>query len=288
MKIVKNILIKCINTYATHFSFPNRGMGFFLRMLFFFDIQKELFKKKCNSGLFCFANAEDHIQKIILWQGEYEKEVYDFAKKILLKGNTVLDIGSNIGYHSIHFASLVPNGKVYCFEPNSLLKSLIKNNFQLNNLDNFKIVESAVSDKNIVSDFLISDLSNTGLSVLTNKKSHSTIEVKTVSLDYYFKDQPIHLIKIDIEGSEMLAVQGMKNILTHQKPYLVIEIIEEQLNKFNTTCSAIYEFLFEMQYQAYQKIGNKYVKITNLKTEGYSIFFIHTDHSKHFQSLLNK
>lgn len=288
MKIVKNILIKCINTYTTHFSFPKKGMGLFFKFLKKYTIQKELFKKKCNSGIFCYVNAEDHIQKIILWTGEYEKEVYDFAKKVLTNEDTVLDIGANIGYHSIHFASLVPNGKVYCFEPNALLNPLIKKNFKLNGFTNFEIENKAVSNKNEVSSFFISNSSNTGLSILTNEISQSNIEVKTIYLDDYFKTQKIHLIKIDIEGAELNALKGMKQLLQTQSPYIIIELIEEQLNKFNSTCSEVYEFLFALEYNAFLKQGNNYLKITDTKTEGYSIFFIPNNKENQFLLLLSK
>lgn len=288
MKIVKNILIKCINTYTTHFSFPKRGMGLFLKFLKKYTIQKELFKKKCNSGIFCYVNAEDHIQKIILWTGEYEKEVYDFAKKVLTNEDIVLDIGANIGYHSIHFASLVPNGKVYCFEPNALLNPLIEKNFKLNGFTNFEIENKAVSNKNEVSSFFISNSSNTGLSILTNEISQSNIEVKTIYLDDYFKTQKIHLIKIDIEGAELNALKGMKQLLQTQSPYIIIELIEEQLNKFNSTCSEVYEFLLALGYNAFLKQGNNYLKIIDTKTEGYSIFFIPNNKEKQFLLLLSK
>ena len=60
-----------------------------------------------------------------------------------------------------------------------------------------------------------------------NSNNKNSLKVPSVSLDFYFSDksiEKINLIKIDIEGSEFPALQGMKETLNKFKPYLLIEI----------------------------------------------------------------
>lgn len=274
MKIVKNILFKCINSYCSHFPFPKKGMGLFLRFLETFNLQNNLYKKKCTSGLYCNVNAIDHIQKIILWEAEYEKEVLEFADSFLKEGDNVIDIGANIGFLSIHFSQIIKFGKVYCFEPNEKLHLQLKNNFSINNLNNYTLESKAISSENTSSFLNVSNQHNTGLSSLSDFKNINTIEIETIKLDDYTLPNNVTLIKIDVEGAELNALKGMKNVLLNHKPFLIVEIVNKQLQNFNSNSKEVYSFLLHLQYSAYKKEGNKYLKITDDNTEGYSVFFI--------------
>jgi FkbM family methyltransferase len=145
-----------------------------------------------------------------------------------------LDIGTNIGLHSL--TAYYSNAKkVYSFEcnPNTLKK--LKNNFKLNNLDNerVKIFDKAVSnEENKVWDFFQIN-HNVGASYIvdthiTPDKNMKTFQVSSIVLDNVEELNSINeeiVIKMDVEGHELNALQGMTKILSNKlTKYLIIEI----------------------------------------------------------------
>ena len=157
----------------------------------------------------------------------YEENETNFVKNLIKKGDIVLDIGANIGYYTLLFAQLVGNsGKVYSFEPDPRNYQLIEKNIEINNFTNVVLVKKGVSNKSEKATFYLmkSGAHN------TLKKGHSgtidEIDIDVISLDDYFKILPIipDFIKMDIEGNELNALKGMKNILKSNKTKIMMEV----------------------------------------------------------------
>lgn len=176
-----------------------------------------------------------------------EKETLELFKKIINEGDTIIEVGGHIGYLTIFFARLIKeNGKVYVFEPGFNNLPYIKQNIK--NISNISLIEKAVSNQNGSASFFVEDLTGQNNSLLKNYDSfnknlenahvvanHQEVKVETITLDSFCRDNNLspNLIKIDIEGAELLATEGMEDVLIQHKPLIMIEITENKETIFN-------------------------------------------------------
>lgn len=175
-----------------------------------------------------FLGPEDDLGLSIY--GEFVKENFEteLVEKEIKKGDVVLDLGANIGYYTLIFAKLVGDtGKVFAFEPDPTNFALLEKNVQANGYNNVVLVQKAVSNKTGKINLYLSEshLAHTIYDLGNHQKS---IEVDTVCLDDYFKNYggKINFIKMDIEGAEGCALQGMSSLLENNNS---MEIITEFL-----------------------------------------------------------
>jgi len=144
---------------------------------------------------------------------EYETEV---VKKIIKKGDIVLDLGANIGYYTLIFAKLVGDkGKVFAFEPEPNNFNLLKKNVEVNGYQNIVLIPKAVSSKTEKHKLYIFDEDTGSHTIIETEKNQKYIEIDSVCLDDYFVkfDGKINFIKMDIEGYEGEAIKGMTSLL---------------------------------------------------------------------------
>lgn len=147
-----------------------------------------------------------------------------------VKGDmNILDVGANIGYYALLEASLVDGGKVYAFEPDSRNMKLLQENIKLNNFANkIEAYPYAVSEKNCIRKFHLAQRRNLSRIVGNNNNNKPTnlISVKCIRLDEFSNMDKIDFIRMDIEGYECMAIDGMREFLkTTKKPIkLMIEV----------------------------------------------------------------
>ena len=148
--------------------------------------------------------------------GNYEKGEVELFKKIIKEGMIVVDIGANIGYYTLIAAKLVgENGKVVAFEPEPGNYSLLVKNIEVNGYDNVIPVQKAVSNKLGTIKLFLHPTNVAAHRIYNSHDGRKSIEIETITLDEFFKAQidRIDVIKMDIEGAEIAALQGMKEIL---------------------------------------------------------------------------
>lgn len=157
------------------------------------------------------------------WQmvfGKYEKETVDFFKKNAKPNMVVLDIGAHIGYFTRLVSKFVgSDGKIYAFEPDEENFRLLKKNTA--HLKNVKAFKLAITDKKEIRDFYLSQ-SRTGNHSLIAGVVPNQIKITVIAsdLDSILKqegEKKVNFIKMDIEGGEPFAIEGMKNILAQNK-----------------------------------------------------------------------
>ncbi len=150
----------------------------------------------------------------------WEELTTEMFKKVVKEGDIVVDLGANIGYFTLLAARLVgEKGKVYAFEPEPHNYSLLCKNIEINGYDNVIATQKAVSDTSGKVKFYL-DREDTGAhSIYQLDKGERFIEIETVNLDEFFEDKkhPINVIKMDVEGAEMVAFSGMERIIRENK-----------------------------------------------------------------------
>lgn len=157
---------------------------------------------------------------------EYEPESVEIIKKHIKKTDVIIDIGANIGYYTILFARL--GKEVHAFEPEPENFKLLQKNIRVNKITNAIIVQKAVSNKNGTVNLKLNKLNTGGHHITSLTKE--TIQIETIRLDNYIKQADF--IKMDIEGAEILALNGMPNILSNPNLKLLVEYNPQALDNF--------------------------------------------------------
>jgi len=143
----------------------------------------------------------------------------ELIQQKVLPGNTVIDIGANIGYYTLQFARLVgPRGHVYAFEPDPENFRLLRQNLRINGYQNVTLVNKAVASSSGSIQLFRNPLNHGDHRTYASDPQRERVEIEAVSLDDYFAgtDTTVDLIKFDIQGAEAAAFQGMQDFLKKQ------------------------------------------------------------------------
>jgi FkbM family methyltransferase len=157
--------------------------------------------------------------------GVYEPFETELVKKEIKKGDVVLDIGANIGYYTLIFAKLVGGeGKVFAFEPDPTNFTLLKKNVEINGYKNVIMVQKALSNKTGKIKLYLSEDNKGDHRIYDSGDNRQSIEIESIRLDDCFKNYNggIDFIKMDIQGAEGGALQGMSNLLNKNKNVKIV------------------------------------------------------------------
>jgi FkbM family methyltransferase len=166
------------------------------------------------------------------WLGTYEPELQAALRQFLRPGQTVYDVGANIGYITLMMAHNVgPAGRVYAFEALPANVERIRRNIALNQLANVTVVSAAVLDKTAPVSFFVHDSVGMGKAAGSagrpGEHYRAEISVAGLSLDEFVYGQgnpPPAAVKMDIEGGEVLALPGMRRVLAGHHPLMLLEL----------------------------------------------------------------
>jgi FkbM family methyltransferase len=171
---------------------------------------------------FVFYMMEAEGSKEGLLFDSYEPATTFVFERLVARGDLVVDVGAHWGYFTLLAATLCgETGGVIAFEPHPRNVSILTKNLQANRVHNVDAVAKAVSDgEGLAKLFLSRGSSGSSLISLPPGTELSLDEggclpVETVSLDSFFAPlcRKPALIKIDIEGAELVAVNGMRTLI---------------------------------------------------------------------------
>jgi FkbM family methyltransferase len=160
----------------------------------------------------------------------FEHDEIEFFKKRLAgrAAPVVLDVGANIGWHTINWARELPGGRVHAFEPTPKTLELLRRNIAQNGLRNVEVVPLAVSDKSGSAKFYeCEDDAYNSLQDTKLKKVIRSSDVTVTTLDEYAAESKLDsvaLIKIDVEGFDTAVIRGAMATIARFKPDLMVEI----------------------------------------------------------------
>lgn len=201
----------------------------------------------------------DIIQQIILMTDDYfekwllEKVFVEFeGGKIgrAVRDHAVLDIGANIGNHSLYFALEAGARKVLSFEPVPFTFDILAKNIEINALEDrvelhncgIGAQEGQAATKSII----------TGNIGSTRLELEDAGGIAVRPLDAFDLPTDIALVKIDVEGMEEQVVHGARRLLQEQHPFIMMEIHPENREKMWNLMDAI-------GYQRHHMAGDEYL-----------------------------
>lgn len=149
----------------------------------------------------------------------YETGTTLLIERTLRSGMVVVDVGAHVGYYALLAARLVGReGQVYAFEADPANYRLLLENIELNSYSNLRAFSQAVADRSGPLSFYLSPWGSDRNSLYaenTGAGAHD-VEVDAITLDEFMATAgkpKVDLIKMDIEGAELAALEGMKETL---------------------------------------------------------------------------
>ena len=218
------------------------------------------------------------------------KSLYEAKDLLKILENTrtdilFLDVGANIGFVSMFMAKKLKNaGKVYAIEPEKENLDQLKNN--LSAFQNTTIVPNIISDTNSIRYLKLNPIHPADHKISNDSNG---IPIQSITLDSLYEsiiaDNPILnklkvLIKIDVQGAELLVLKGAKSLLRNTKPELILEVDQTSYNEYNYDVETVFNLLYEYGYCAYQcehENINKLSANTLSNSQYQDILFVHTD-----------
>jgi FkbM family methyltransferase len=166
----------------------------------------------------------------MMFEGMYQQDVLIALRTLVKDGDTVFDVGGHHGLMAlVSSAAAGTRGKVVTFEPNPYARQQLETHLALNKAHNVVVEPTALSDRNDTVSFYVQTGNVTWNSTIVKKfanfDSGESIVISAVTLDdYVARTRTVpDVIKIDVEGSEFLVLEGAKKTLRAYRPVLIME-----------------------------------------------------------------
>lgn len=199
---------------------------------------------------FVLNSAVDHIQGVLRSGSFYEIDELELIAGIVDKPRRILDVGANLGNHSLYFAHRFDPEVTIPVEPNPAIVPLLRANLGLNWHPSF--------DLSLVG-FGLSDRAGTGTSQVKNQANLGGArlvaadegDVPIVTGDAAFAGMTFDLVKIDVEGMENAVISGMAATLARSNAVVFVEVL---FGNINATIGQLRKLGYVYR-EAYQRYG---------------------------------
>jgi FkbM family methyltransferase len=202
--------------------------------------------------------------------GIYEPLETRLVEAVIRPGDVVVDIGAHIGYYTLLAARAAgPGGHVFAFEPERDNFELLQRNVAENGYANVSCENKAVASSAGRETLFISPY-NTGdhrIAAADSERERQVVEA--VSLDGFFagRGTAVSVIKMDIQGRELDALEGMRNLLESNEDVLMFtELSPVALEEAGTT---VQEFLTALEGEGFDlyEIDEKDETLTSVSAD---------------------
>lgn len=222
------------------------------------SIRKDLVEIKFNGSKIKIPHRNGNLNQLgrafSLMGHDYEvKKCYQFLLN-RFNLNVFYDVGANFGQHTILMLS--QNVNCFSFEPNNLCHNELKELAAANRFINYELIPKAVGDKKC-DGYLSFSKDETWLGKITTNKLNNE-KVKIITLDEFVKNNPApDLIKIDTEGFETNVINGAKDLIKKNKPFIIFESLEGEIE--------IFKFFTSQKYVVIELEDNKKLTLDQFK-----------------------
>ncbi len=246
---------------------------------------KQVMAKLPFGGIIQFLRCQYLTKKVIEDQKGHEADI-QFLKEIVKPGDSVVDVGANIGLYTKHLSQLAgAEGRVFSFEPISQNLAVLQAVMKKIPLENVQVFHGAVSSTPGRAEVFVPETGTfegfylARFATEQDKGERETVDV--FALDDLFDNgtfSEIDFIKCDVEGAEMEVLKGASNLIDHWHPCWLIEVSKD-------ISQDVFQFLQTRGYQAfvYQNGISPTLHFQDGKYSNY--FFLHSQ-SKYWKRAL--
>jgi FkbM family methyltransferase len=257
------LLRGAVRAYTWYFPY-SRGKRRLIRLFHRFSAApRRPLRTRLRGGLLVDLNVQEAVQRECYYFGAYEPGIISIWQRLIRKGMVVVDCGAHIGQYTLYGARAVgTTGQVYAFEPTPDTFKTLAHNVELNKLKNIQLVNAALADTlSGKQEFYLRKDTNQGANSLaptsaTSELASFTVETTTLDTHFAASEQLPGVIKLDVEGAELLALRGAVRVIEAAHPWLILEASEKHLQAFGHSLSQLRDFLDEQGYSLYRIEAN--------------------------------
>jgi FkbM family methyltransferase len=213
-----------------------------------------------------------------------------FSPNSVKNGDTIFDIGANIGWYTNHLSKKLPKSQIYSFEPIPETFSQLKNNTIINDSKNVILNNIALSAKIETLSFYYSPTVTGASSTrnITDNLNMFRLECNANTIDNYMSQNNIEkldFVKCDVEGAEYFVFQGGKDTFKNHLPIVFTEMLRKWAKKFDYHPNDIINYLSQFGYKCFicSKGKLKSIECIYDSTLETNFFFLHP--TKHINIL---
>lgn len=222
---------------------------------------------RCSGNIAEILFAE---QRLVPYSRSFESLTLKLFRELLQPDSTVIDVGANVGMYSIFFARIAERSRIFSFEPNEATRTVLQDNIILNGIDDrVEVLSYALSDSDSDA-FLVCPEGRDAFAFLTDNDEEDSIPVKMMKLDTFVSNRNIdrvNLIKVDIEGAELLFLKGAECTLRDQRPVIVFELAHRWTSRFGYIPSDVIRWLGDRDYVCFGYEHEQWIAIPEEQLE---------------------
>jgi FkbM family methyltransferase len=217
------------------------------------SLNRNPIRTKTINGITYELDLREVIDSSLYFTSTYEVKIDQLFEKYVKPGSTVIDIGANIGLHTLRSALLTGDkGKVIAIEPSTWAINKLQRNLALNpNLTEIIDIRQHALGETVVRSVSLGFQSSYRL---TGKNEITPEIVDVLTLDLVLEQTKLSrtdFIKIDVDGHELQILRGAKGILSGTKPALIVEFTPSySVNDLNEL-TEIEDYLQSLGYSSY-------------------------------------
>jgi FkbM family methyltransferase len=189
-----------------------------------------------RDGTYLVNRRDTYIGKSIEIYGEHGGLESAFLKSLVKAGDHVIEVGANIGAHTVGLAKAVgAQGRVDAYEAQRTCYALLQAQIALNHLHNtyaHRMAVGRVTSKLWAPAINYAEPGNFGGVALSSDQTANSEPVEVVTLDDRISDRPCSLLKIDVEGMEEDVICGAAKLISRHHPLLYVE--NDRIDKSNS------------------------------------------------------
>lgn len=209
--------------------------------------------KDCRYGRMLYLVSDAYIGRALELYGEYSESEGEIFNQLLSPGQVAVEVGANIGAHTLHLARLVgPSGLVMAFEPQRIVFSLLCANLVLNEQFQAVPIRAALGTQpGVIKVPTLDPWARQNFGGLDLRGRSAGEDVQIATLDSYSLPG-LRLLKIDVEGMETEVLRGATKTIATHRPVIYTE------NDRRERSVELISLLFELGYQPYWHIAQMF------------------------------
>ncbi|MDR3151420.1 MAG: FkbM family methyltransferase [Holosporaceae bacterium] len=228
-------------------------------------------------GLTLKIYPKNEIGRALFVSGVYDPNSLVVVNALLKDGDVFIDAGASMGYFSLLMANAVgETGHVYALEPSKRDYKRLESNIELNGLSGtVSHYPYALADLKGSATLLVAGEERNALNTLGSEFGVKGVEktrsetVDTVTLDGFIEEEEISkvdVLKLDVEGSELKALEGARKTITKHKPAIMLGVNAVALKACGADTLRVEKLLSEFGYYMYKLVETPFMleKIDNI------------------------
>jgi len=183
-----------------------------------------------------WSRGDDWISNQVFWRGwaGHEPETSALFFALARKAEATLDVGAHVGYYAMLAAHASPSGRVIALEPLPAIHARLRRHVSLNRLANVECLMAAAGAREGTADFYhvgagLPTSSSLSREFMTGTQGLVSTPVPVVVLDRLVRERGlsrVDLVKIDTESTEPDVLEGMRDTLARDRPWIVCEVLK--------------------------------------------------------------